>query len=371
MMKGIIKTEKGNYRATFDHGTINGHRNRHYKTYKTLEEAEKALTEFNYNKQRNLLVTPNRMTLVEFIKHWMENYVKYNCEETTKYGYTNIINKHIVPYFKELELQKLQSFHIQQYYKFLMDVKGLSPNTVIKHHACLRKCLKFGSVHQFVHRNVADAVELPKKKNFEAKYYTIKQLKVLFEKVRDQKLEVAVYLAGYLGLRREEVIGLKWKNIDLDDRIISIVEVRTSAGKQEIIKQPKTEESKRRLFIPDELLEVLIRHKEKQKYYKSILKNEYVDLDYVYTKDNGELYRVNTVTEQFKMFLEKNDLPPLRFHDLRHSVASILYDQKVDIKAISELLGHSDIATTEKIYTHRFDKTHKKTVNAMSIALNA
>lgn len=224
---------------------------------------------------------------------------------------------------------------------------------------------------QFVHRNVVDAVELPKKKKFEGKSYTTLQLKELLEKVRDEKLELAVCLAGYLGLRREEVIGLKWKNVDLENRIINIVEVRTSAGKKVVIKQPKTEESKRKLFIPDELLEVLIRHKVKQKYYKSLLKNEYVDSDYVYTKDNGQLYRVNTVTEQFKAFLKKNELPPIRFHDLRHSVASILYDQNVDVKAISELLGHSDLATTTKIYTHRFDKTHMKTVNALSAALHA
>lgn len=370
-MKGIIKTEKGKYRATFDHGTINGERDRRYKTYKTLEEAEKALTEFNYNKQRNLLVTSNKMTLAEFIEYWMENYVKHKCEETTKYGYNNIINKHIIPYFKELELQSLQPIHIQQYYNFLMNVKGLSANTVIKHHACLRKCLNFGLKQQFVHRNVADAVELPKKKRFEGKSYTTLQLKELFKKVRDEKLEVAVCLAGYLGLRREEVIGLKWENIDFANRIINIVEVRTSAGKQVVIKRPKTEESKRKLFIPDELFEVLTRHKEKQNYFKSILKSEYVDLDYVYTKDNGELYRVNTITEQFKAFLKKNDLPPIRFHDLRHSVASILYDQNVDLKAISELLGHSDIATTTKIYTHRFDKTHMKTITAMTAALHA
>ncbi len=360
---GIYLTDTGKYMVYFDHGMINGKRHRPSKTFDTKSEAEKALTEFNYNKQRNLLVDSNKMTLVEFIEYWMENYVKHKCEDTTKYGYSNIINKHIVPYFKEIELQELQPIHIQHYYKFLMDEKGLSPNTVIKHHACLRKCLDFGLKQQFVHRNVADAVELPKRKKFEGKSYTAMQMKELLDKVRNTNLEVAVCLAGYLGLRREEVIGLKWENADLENRIISIAEVRTSAGKKVIVKRPKTEESKRRLYIPDELLDILIRHKKKQ--------NEYVDLGYVYTKQNGELYRVNTVTEQFKKFLENIDLPPIRFHDLRHSVASILYDQNVDIKAISELLGHSDLATTTKIYTHRFDKTHMKTVTAMSAALHA
>jgi integrase len=371
MMKNIYPTDKGKYKVFFDYGMINGERKRPSKTFETLKEAEKALTEFNYNKQRNLLVvTTNKMTLTEFMEFWMDNYVKHKCEETTRYGYNNIIRNHIIPCIGNLELQKLQPLHVQKYYKHLLDDKGLSANTVYKHHACIRKALDFGLKQQLVHRNIADAVELPKKKKFEGKSYTVEQMKELLVKVRNTKLEVPVYLAAMLGLRREEITGLKWKHIDLERRIINIVEVRTAAGDKVIIKSPKTEESRRTLFIVDELLEVLLKHKTKQEHFKDILKNEYENSGYLFTKDNGKPYRVNSVTEQFKSFLEKNKLPIIRLHDLRHSFASILYSQNVDLKAISEALGHSDLSTTHRIYTHRFDKTHTKTVTAMSDALS-
>jgi integrase len=369
-MAGSITKVGTKFRVTLDSGTDGkGKRIRKYVTASSESEAKKLLTEFEYNMQRNLVVQTTKMTFSEFLNHWMENYVKYNCEETTMYGYNNIIYKHIIPYLGNFELQKLQPVHIQQYYKHLMDEKGLSPNTVHKHHACIRKALDYGLKQQFVHRNVSDAVTLPKKERFEGQSYTKDQLNVLLEGVKDTKLELPVYLAGYLGLRREEINGLKWKYIDLEQRLIHITEVRTSAGSKEIIKVPKTEKSKRTLYITDELLEVILKTKRIQEEYKRLLGDEYVATDYIYVHNNGEPYRVNSVTEQFEKFLGKNGLPKIRLHDLRHTFASILYEAGVDLKAISEALGHSDLGTTNKIYTHRFDKTHKKTVSAMSEAL--
>lgn len=369
-MAGNIMRIGTKFRVTLDFGyDANGKRVRKYVTASTEEEAKKLLTEFEYNQQRNIIVQTSKMTLSEFLCHWMDNYVKYNCEETTAYGYTNIINKHVVPYLGNYELQKIQPMHIQQYYKFLMDEKGLSPNTVHKHHACIRKALDYGLKQQFVYRNVSDAVTLPKKHKFTGQSYTKEQLNMLLDGVRDTKLELPVSLACYLGLRREEIIGLKWRSVDLDNRIIHIEEVRTSAGSIEVIKVPKTDKSKRTLYIGDELMEVLQKTKRKQEEFRRLLGDEYYKSDYLYTKDNGKLYRVNSVTEQFRAFLEARGLPKIRLHDLRHTFASILYEAGVDLKAISEALGHSDLGTTNKIYTHRFDKTHKKTVSAMSEAL--
>ncbi|MEK5141449.1 MULTISPECIES: site-specific integrase [Paenibacillus] len=370
-MAGSIKKVGTKYRVTFELGKdLNGKRLRDYATVHSEAEAKKLLAEFDYNQSRNLLVQSNAMSLIEFLNLWMDNYVKYNCEETTTYGYKNILNKHISNFFGGIELQKLQPGHIQQYYKHLMDEKNLSPNTVHKHHALIRKALDYGLKQQLVHRNVADAVVLPKRKRYEGKSYTKEQLIELLGKVKDTKLEVPIYLAVYLGLRREEIIGLKWKYVDFESRTLHIYEVRTSAGKAIITKAPKTEKSRRSLHINDDLYSLLKMHKEKQEELKNMLGSTYDNAGYVYSHDNGKPYRVNSVTEQFKTFLEKQQLPKIRLHDLRHSFASVLYNQGMDLKAISEALGHSDIGTTNKIYTHRFDKTHKNTINAMSEALN-
>ncbi|MFB9274190.1 site-specific integrase [Cohnella cellulosilytica] len=369
-MAGSITKVGLKFRVTLDHGVDgNGKRLRKYVTASTEEEAKKLLTEFEYNQQRNLVVQTTKMTIGEFLSHWMDNYVKYNCEETTVYGYRNIIDKHVVPYLGHFELQKLQPIHVQQYYKFLMDEKRLSPNTVHKHHACIRKALDYGLKQQFVYRNVSDAVSLPKKKRFKGQTYTREQLNTLLDNAKDTQLELPIFLAGYLGVRREEIAGLEWSAVDFDDRVIRIVKVRTSAGAVEVVKVPKTETSRRTLYMTDELQAVFLKTKQYQTEMKRVLGDEYVDTDYVYVQDSGKPYRVNTITEQFKAFLKKNGFPSIRLHDLRHTFASILYDEGVDLKAISEALGHSDLGTTNKIYTHLFDDTHKKTVSAMSRAL--
>ncbi|NOU53812.1 tyrosine-type recombinase/integrase [Brevibacillus borstelensis] len=368
-MPGIQKMKNGKYRVTLEYGTVNGERDRRYKTVETLEEAEKILIEFKYNKQRNLLVQPNKMTVTDLLEYWMDSDVKRNCEETTIYGYKNIIYNHVIPYMGDVDLQKLQPAHIQQYYKHLMDEKGLSPNTVRKHHANIRKALDFALNQQLIFRNVADLVKVPRQEKFEGQYYTQEQMVDLLEKVKGTRIEVAIYLACYLGLRREEICGLKWKNIDFDRRIIYIREVRVSAGKQTVTKTPKTDKSIRALHIEDELYEVLLKRKVKYDENKKRIGSEFQDLGYVYSKTNGEPYKVNYITDQFREFLKKHQLPKIRLHDCRHSFASVLYDQGVDLKSISEVLGHSNVGTTDKIYTHRFDKTHKKTVSVISSSL--
>ncbi|MGG0938710.1 tyrosine-type recombinase/integrase [Brevibacillus centrosporus] len=371
MMPGILPLENGKYRVTFDYGKKpDGGRDRRYKNVDTLEEAEKLLIEFKYNKQRNLLVQSNKMTLAEFLEHWLDNCVENKKEETTIYGYKNIIFNHVIPFLGDVELQKLQPAHIEQYYnKHLIKEKGLSPNTVIKHHAIIKKALKYALKHQLVHRNVADLVELPSKKEFEGKYYTQEQLLTLLNLVLGTKIEVPVYLASYLGLRRQEICGLKWENVDFTNRIIHIKKVRVSAGKETVTKNPKTKKSKRVLYIEDELFEVLQKCKARYDKNRKLLGSEFENSGYVFTKSNGKTYKVNYITDLFKEFLQKNDLPQIRLHDLRHTFASILYDVGVDLKSISEALGHSNVGTTDKIYTHRFDKTHKKTVSAISSSL--
>lgn len=370
-MAGSIKKIGKKFRVTLELGTdVNGKRLRKYITASSEDEAKKLLTEFEYNQQRNLLALQSDMLLSEFLDYWMNNYVKYNCEETTAYGYKNINYNHLCPYLGQIQLQKLQTVQIQQYYKHLMDEKGLSPNTIYRHHAVLRKALDYALKLQFVYRNVADAVTLPKRKKFTGKSYTKKELNVLLELVKGTKLDIPVYLAGYLGLRRAEITGLKWKHVDLERRILNIEEVRTSAGKAVIVKAPKTEKSKRSLHIVDELYDLFIEEMDRQEDLNSLLGHEYHNSGYVFVRNDGKPYRINSVTEQFKTFLEKNNLPSIRLHDLRHTFSSILYNEGVDLKAISEALGHSDIGTTNRIYTHLFDKTHKSTVAVMSSALS-
>ncbi|MGO4349288.1 tyrosine-type recombinase/integrase [Paenibacillus sp. MCAF9] len=371
MAGSILKIGK-KHRVTLELGmNEKGKRERDYKTFDTLKEAEEYLNEFKYNKQRNMIVQLKDMTTAEFMEHWLENYVKYRCEETTIYGYSNIIRNHFVPYFGNIKLRDLLTPHIQRYYnKYLMDEKKLSPITVHKHHAVISNALKFATEQELVYRNVATAVSLPKiKKKFKGKSYTREQLNTLLDAVVNTNLELPVYLGVFLGLRRSEIAGLKWKFVDLNRMVLNIEKVRTSAGKRVIEKDPKSEESKRGLGIEDRLLEVLLKHKDRQGYFKGLLGKDYHDSDYVWTRDDGKPYRVNTLSDQFKVFLRKHEFPPIRFHDLRHTYCSILFDEGVRIDIISELLGHSTIETTRRIYKHKLSETPKTPANVMANAL--
>lgn len=370
-MAGSIQKVGKKYRVTLELGKDeNGKRLRDYFTFADQGEAERYLTDYKFKQQRNMVVQMNEMTVSEFMEHWLDNYVKYRCEETTIYGYNNIIRNHIIPYFGKMKLQELLTPHIQQYYnKHLMDEKGLSPNTVHKHHAVICSALKFATKQQLVYRNVALVADLPKIKRFTGKSYTREQLNTLLDKVAGTKLEVPVNLGVFLGLRREEIAGLKWRFVDLNKKIIHIEEVRTSAGRTIVEKPPKTDESRRVLRIEDNLFELLNKHKARQQYFKKLLGLDYYDSDYVWTREDGKPYRVNTLSDQFKSFLQKQDLPSIRLHDLRHTYCSILFDEGVPIEVIAELLGHSTIETTRKIYKHMLSETPKTPANVMSNAL--
>lgn len=359
------------WRVTFEYGKDEkGKRIRKFESVSTEAEANRLVAEFNHNQQRNLLVSNIEITVSEHLRYWMEHYVESRCEETTAYGYRNIIENHIIPFMGSVQLQKLQPAVIQKYYKNLLVEKKLSPNTVHRHHAVLRKALDFAQKQQFVYHNVADSVELPKKNKYNGQVYTKEQLSILLGKVQETKLELPVYLAAYLGLRREEITGLRWGCVDLDKRVVRIEQVRTAAGNNNNIeKVPKTPKSRRSLHIVDKVYDILMAHKEKQKEYQEFLGDLYHDTDYVFVRDDGKPYRVNSVSEDFTDFLKKHGLPKIRLHDLRHTFASVMYEAGVDLKAISEMMGHSDIGTTSRIYTHFFDDTHKEKLSVMSKVL--
>jgi hypothetical protein len=172
-MAGSIHKVGKKFRVTYEQGIDNeGKRIRSYETVTTETDAKRLLNDFEYNQQRSLLVKSSDIGLTEFLEIWMSNYVKRNCEETTIYGYRNIMNKHVAPFIGNFKLQKLEPSHIQSYYSHLMDDKSLSPNTVHRHHAVLRKALDYALKQQYVYRNAADAVSLPKKKRFTGKTYT-------------------------------------------------------------------------------------------------------------------------------------------------------------------------------------------------------
>lgn len=296
----------------------------------------------------------------DFLLEWLEM-MRNSVEMTTYASYSYCIKSSIIPYFEEkkIRLKDLTPKHIQNYYQYELNEKGLSANTVIHRHANIRKALQHALKIGLIDYNPADRIERPRKGKFVGSVYDEKELDVLFAVVKHQKIELAVILGAFYGLRRSEIVGLKWDAIDFEKKTLTIKHTVTEVtldGKITTIAKDrtKTKSSYRTLPLVAPFEELLYRLKEEQELNRKVCGKAYCKdyLDYIYVNEIGDRIKPNYITQHFAIVLKNNNLKKIRFHDLRHSCASLLYANGVSLKEIQEWLGHSDISTTSNIYTH-------------------
>lgn len=310
----------------------------------------------------------------DFLEEWLEM-MKNSLEVTTYASYSVSIRRSIIPYFrdKKLTLQDLEKHpkYIQDYYQHELN-SGLTANTVIHRHANIRKCLQYAFQIGLIKSNPADRVERPRKVKYVATIYNQEELETLFNVVRGDPIELAVILAAFYGLRRSEVVGLKWDAIDFEKKTFTIKHTVTQVtvdGKEVTIQKDrtKTKSSYRTLPLVPPFEELLHRLRQEQLINQKVCGNAYCQkyLDYIYVNAIGELVKPNFITQHFEIVLKNNGLKKIRFHDLRHSCASLLYANGVSLKEIQEWLGHSDIGTTSNIYTHLDYSSKVSSANAI------
>ena len=367
MAYGSITQCGDKYRVCFDYGVDReGNRVRKYRTFDTKRDATRAFNEHKVKMDKGTQIMPSEYTFAQWLDYWYKDIILPQIEETTAYGYRGMIENYLKPQLGEIRLQKLTARDIQQYYTWLMGEKELSPNTVIKHHNLLTNTLNAAERQEYITKNPMRAVSPPKKRQREAKFYTPEQLGTLLDKAVGTRLELPVYICAYLGLRRGELCGLRWSDIDLEHQTITIENTRTQAGKKEIEKGTKTASSTRTLYLPDTLCDMLKAAKENQQACRATYKNAYDDNDYVIVMEDGKPFRPNYLSELFGKFLADNDLPKIVLHELRHTFASLSNQAGIPAYNIGKALGHSTPATTQKIYTHLLDQTHTQAVEGVA-----
>jgi len=359
--------EKNLYYVTFNYGKDEfGKRIKPTKTFTKLRDAKKELKEFEANKTKGNIVSPSSIKFKDYATYWLNDIKSLKCEETTLYGYRNIIYNHLIPLLGNYKLQDVKPTTINKYFK-KKNENELSKSTIRKHYDLLKDILKNAVNEDILVKNPLDKIEPIKPETKEAKYYTKKDLEKLFNIIENDRMEIVVKLAGLLGLRREEIAGLKWGNIDLFNDEITIAEVRIQAGKTiKTLPRTKNESSYRTLHIPEDIKNILLKIKSEQKERKKILKTSYNKEGYVVAWEDGSPYRPNYLSDLFTKIIRDNNLPPIGLHGLRHTFASIANELGVSIYDISKALGHSKIGTTSEIYTHLFDKTHKKAIDKVA-----
>ena len=302
--------------------------------------------------------TGDDVLFADFMEQWLE-IVKSTVSIPTYSSYVNAVKSIIAPYFrkKKILLRDLQAHDIQMFYQ--EQLQRVKASSVIHYHANIHKALKYAVKNDMIPSNPADKVERPKQDKFYGNFYDRDELNKLFEAVAGTKLELPVLLGAFYGLRRSEIVGLKWSAIDFEQNTITISHTVTSCnldGKCVIVAKDttKTKSSRRTLplvpYFHEKLLAVKAQQERNQKLCGRSYNREF--LEYICVDDTGDRFKQNYITSQFPKLLERNGFRKIRFHDLRHSCASLLLASGVPMKHIQEWLGHSDFSTTANIYAH-------------------
>ena len=334
------------------------------KTVKSKREAKKLLTEFEYKKDINAVTRPSEHTVKTWLEYWITKICEPNLQKTTVYGYKQIIKNHIEPILGSTLMQKVTVDQVQRYYADRL--KHLAPNTVLKHHALLKTAFDVAVKQDVIAKSPIDRVQTPKRTHREITPYNAEQLSELLYEALYSKLGLVVVLAAYLGLRRGEILGLKWEDVDFVGRTISIKRTRTSAGSEVISKTPKTFSSNRLVYMPDRVWEEMDLAERRNAKNRLEHGHDFNKEGYVIVDKNGKPYRPNYISELFTKVVTEKGFPKLTLHGLRHTFVSLANAQGHTMHDISKMAGHSRIDTTSRLYTHMFEKANETIATSVS-----
>ena len=305
----------------------------------------------------------------DYVKKWLEQ-VENSVDGITFQGYEQLANSHIIPYFKEknIRLQDVKKETLQAYIdekskSGRLDKKGgLSAKSLKLHRNILNQTLKEALKSDLIPVNPCQWVKLPQVQRREPTFYTAEQIEKLLSAISDDStFYLLVKLTATYGLRRSEVLGLMWKSIDFESNTLQISHTVVKVNSTVYKDKTKNASSYRLFPLIDEIKQLLISEKEKQLQNQKEFGKRYISSPYIFVWDDGKPYATEYVSQHFKRLLEWNDLPHIRFHDLRHSCASILLSRGFTLKDVQEWLGHSDITLTANIYGH-LDIERKKAI---------
>lgn len=381
MVAGHLQEKKGFFYMVLSYPDITGKRKT--KWFPTglpvkgnKKRAEKMLMQTRQTFEPECTPVQDDMMFSDFLLQWLE-IAKPTIALTTYASYAGMAKSIIIPYFKErnITLAGLKAIDIQTFY--MQQLKRVKASSVIHYHAVIHRALKYAVKIDLISVNPADKVERPKADKFIGSFYDSDEMQALFEAAKDTLLEIPIFLGAFYGLRRSEALGLKWDAIDFQNGTITIRHTVTSCtidGKHvQVAKDTtKTKSSMRTLPLVPVFKEKLLKVKEQQAEYRRVCGKCYDNryLEYICVDEMGTLISPHYLTAAFPKLLDKNELRRIRYHDLRHSCASLLLANGVPMKQIQEWLGHSDFSTTANVYAHLDYNSKLSSADAMAKGLS-
>jgi len=352
-MRGSIRSKgKNSWQLQVYTGTgPDGKPRRHFETVHGRKgDAQRRLNELLGSLDKGVYTPPGRLTVAEHLKNWLEGYVKTNCSQRTLDGYQSIIERHLIPALGHIQLKQLHPQAIQSYYGKACE--QLSTRTVHHQHRVLSQSLKFAVRQGYLGRNPCELVDAPSPRSKAMRTLTPFEVEVLFDTAKDSYYYPVIYTAVSTGLRQAELLGLRWRDIDLDMLSISVSQVLYKRRGICQFKEPKTSHSRRRVAMTPKLALFLREYKaEREALYHELGKELTLD-SLVFTSAGGKPIDPCVLTHAFTRIARQAGLEGVRFHDLRHTFASLMLLRGAKPKVISEALGHSSVAFTMDVYSH-------------------
>lgn len=375
-MQGYIeKRGEGHYRLRFDVGYDEaGNRIRKSVTVRgTRKEAQARLRELLKEFEQKTRAPTAKMTVAEYLDYWLEHYAAQLAKRTAE-NYAEYVRYYIKPHIGSVPLDKLTRHQIQSFYAELEKNgrrkvpaadsarqaakpnpwgAGLSPTTVFNIHRVFKGALKQAVIWEFVSKNPADGVKPPQPDEREHRILSVEELALVLSAAAETQIFLPVLLGWSVGLRRGEICGLRWQDVDLKNGIAAIRHtlVRVSTGNL-IFKPPKTKSGRRSVKLAALLVEALTREGEKLRECRRVLGSSYNPHNLVVCRANGSPVNPTTIYQQFQTLLERLELPRIAIHDLRHTHATHLLQQGINVKVVAERLGHADPGITLRVYAH-------------------
>ena len=339
---------------------------------KTIEaQKRRVLTKFEEDYQ--LVIDGKRdgdnFKFISFANAWLDDVQRHRVQESTLLGYQSMLNKKVKAFFGEdIVLSSCKPRLIERFYDYLRD-DGCSETTILHYHNFLHLIFQYAFKQEIIEKNPLNHVDKPRPKKFIGEFYSVAEANEVLEKAKEDAIYIPIVFGLLCGLRRSESVGMRWSDIDFEAHEMHIRRKALNIdGQVKFYNTLKTDSSRRTLPLFPQVEEILKKHQQQQEEYRQLFGNSYSTeyLDSICVDPLGNILDPDYVSEHFPRFTKKHNLKNVRFHDLRHTCASLLVSKNINMKIIQAWLGHSTMAVTADIYSHLDSSAKRKASEALA-----